>query len=343
MDVEADDSQAESSSSSAPSSLRTRLRPADTQYLFEAISSLLENEETRLTITEAEFREHLREAMGDKGVIMDDGSIVARLRTAGECAREVEQQEGVVSLLWAQWAHRRDAFTAAQAHRREERKVRLGRLRSPTTRVVVDSEEEFDEVEPVLNLSQLRVTGAAAYAAYSPVRERFATEKASRRKEVARVLRDQRTEARRDQRREELLSSISAFTLPADADIAPSPPSSSSSSSSSITDSISPKRKFNAAGVTEAYTKFLATSAQRTAIQAAEMKAAIDKEAQRAERDAQLTAEYRERKLAEMREFRQAVLEELRAGKENGDPNARSEEKEVGARARGLLSSFIGL
>jgi len=92
----------------------------------------------------------------------------------------------------------------------------------------VDSDEEFDEAEPILNCSQLKQAGAAAHAAFSPVRERFATERASRRKEMARVLREQRTEAKRDQRREELLSSISAFSVPADADIAPSPPSSSS-------------------------------------------------------------------------------------------------------------------
>ncbi len=74
----------------------------------------------------------------------------------------------------------------------------------------MDSEEEFEDAEPVLNLSQLKLAGSAAHAAYSPVRERFANEKAYRRKEIARVMRKQKSEQKRGQRRR----SSSAASLP---------------------------------------------------------------------------------------------------------------------------------
>lgn len=206
-------------------------------------------------------------------------------------------------------------------------------------REVVDSDEEFKDDEPRLDISPLQQAAVAAHVAFCTVRDRFAAEKALMRSESARVGRAQKAEMRRNQRREELISSINADIL----DTSLSSSSSSSSLSSSSAAVVTPKRKFAAAAVTEAYTSFLAASAQRAAVQAAEMKAAIDKEAQRAERDAQLTAEYREKKLASVDAFRQSVLNELRRGKENNNPNSRDDEKESGRGGRGLLSSFMGL
>jgi hypothetical protein len=350
MEESIPDSLSEDSPQSLSPSLRVKLRPADSQYMYELITTLLENEETRLTITEAEFREYLKEHMASKGVILDNAAIIVRLRTAGEAAKEVQQQEAVVAMLYSQWAHKRDVFTAAQNHRREQRKVRTGRLRAQSTRVVIDSDEEFEEREPTLTCTPLKLAGAAAHQVYAEVRERFAGEREKRKKEASRLSRDSKNEQRRDQRREQLMSSISTFVSSPGTDSSASSWSSSSSSSSPADNSslvpTPPKRKFSAAGVTESYTKFLASSAHRTSVEAAEVKSAID-------REAKLTAEYRVSKLALLREeqkskedFRQAVLEELRGGNENRDPNERSDGKEESVAVAGqrrLLSAFMGL
>jgi hypothetical protein len=328
------------SPSSPTSSLRTNLKAADSQYLYEVITSLLANEETRLTITEDEFREYLREQMADKMVILNDAAIAARLRAAGEAAKEVRQQEAIVEQLYSQWAHNRDAFTSAQALRREQRRMRAGRTRTASTRVVMDSEEEFEDVEPRLHCSPLKLAGAAAHEAYLEVRERFVAEKAKRRSDASTLRKELRVERNRERRRGELMSSLPSPFASAAND------STSSSSSLDDTSLSTPKRKFVAAGVTEAYTQFLASSAQRTAEAAAGMKAAID-------REAALTAAYRERKLMLLgdaqksrEDFRLAVLEEIRGGKENEDPNTESDAKEGGVtqpRQRGLLSALLGL
>lgn len=284
---------------SAPT--RTRWTQSQSLTFYNTVFTVLTGSHAA-SVTYTDLSTQLKEVMAEEHSIVLDGTrIKARLKSASNYAGKHAEQQETLAPLRRKWERERQEFHDAQTERRQARAERAGRLRR-SRQLVEDSDEEFDEAEPILQCTPVQRAMLKACQAYEEVKERFEEERKEQKAAETAAQRETKNATLREARRVQLLST--GFGAPEAED--------DSTDSSSST----PKRKFNAAAVTSVYTEYLARQAKKQDEMAQTLRDDIKAQAAK-------TEEYREKKLRlaqEMNEKILALLGQVR-DKENFNPN----------------------